>query len=157
MRAFYAFVPLIVVSTYLSAQILRPAPEDQTLAREVFRQLENALPQTAEANVNCRILPGHSAREVREELVKIVGDPGVNVEFGYMKGKTPSHDPDDKALPPPPLDPVVFGALHRTTEQFWKGIEILPRMGTGCDGLYLHHDLHHGCGHSQLRHLRLSD
>jgi acetylornithine deacetylase/succinyl-diaminopimelate desuccinylase-like protein len=98
---------------------------------------ENALPQTAEANVNCRILPGHSAREVREELVKKIRDPGVEIEFGDMKGKTPSHDPEDKALPPPPLDPVVFGALHRTTEQFWNGLEILPRMGTGAtDSIY---------------------
>ncbi len=98
---------------------------------------ENALPQTAEANVNCRILPGHSAREVREDLVKRMGDPGVEIEFGDMKGKTPSHDPDDKSLPPPPLDPVVFGALQRTTDHFWKGIEILPRMGTGAtDSIY---------------------
>ena len=31
----------------------------------------NALPQTARANVNCRILPGHSPEEVRQELVQV--------------------------------------------------------------------------------------
>lgn len=98
---------------------------------------ENALPQTAEANMNCRILPGHSAREVREELKKMVNDPELTIDFGDMKGKTPSHDPDDKALPPPPPDQVVFGALHRTTEMFWPGLPILSRMGTGAsDSIY---------------------
>jgi acetylornithine deacetylase/succinyl-diaminopimelate desuccinylase-like protein len=29
---------------------------------------ENALPQRAQATVNCRILPGHSAEEIREQL-----------------------------------------------------------------------------------------
>ncbi len=35
----------------------------------------NALPQMAQANVNCRILPGHSAEEVRKALVQVVNDP----------------------------------------------------------------------------------
>ncbi len=30
----------------------------------------NALPQRAEANVNCRILPGHTPAEVRAELIE---------------------------------------------------------------------------------------
>src|SRR6267143_4214466 len=37
----------------------------------------NALPQRAEATVNCRILPGHSAEEVRQELVNILADPNI--------------------------------------------------------------------------------
>jgi acetylornithine deacetylase/succinyl-diaminopimelate desuccinylase-like protein len=39
----------------------------------------NALPQTATANVNCRILPGVSPDAVRDELEKIVADKGVMV------------------------------------------------------------------------------
>src|SRR5262245_57009935 len=41
----------------------------------------NALPQTARANVNCRILPGHSPEEVRQELVQVVADPAVKVRY----------------------------------------------------------------------------
>ncbi len=35
----------------------------------------NALPQTAQANVNCRIVPGHSTEEIRLELEKVFADP----------------------------------------------------------------------------------
>ena len=37
----------------------------------------NALPQLAQANVNCRILPGHSVEEIRQALIKIFADPMV--------------------------------------------------------------------------------
>jgi acetylornithine deacetylase/succinyl-diaminopimelate desuccinylase-like protein len=40
---------------------------------------ENALPQTARAVVNCRILPAESPAEVQRTLVRVVADPGVAV------------------------------------------------------------------------------
>ena len=33
----------------------------------------NALPQTAQANVNCRIFPGHSPEEIRRQLISVLG------------------------------------------------------------------------------------
>lgn len=39
----------------------------------------NALPQRAGANINCRIFPGHSIEEIRQELSRIIGDSGVTV------------------------------------------------------------------------------
>jgi acetylornithine deacetylase/succinyl-diaminopimelate desuccinylase-like protein len=48
----------------------------------------NALPQLARANVNCRILPGHSREEVRQQLVKVIADPKVTVRYVYNDGKT---------------------------------------------------------------------
>ena len=41
----------------------------------------NALPQTATANVNCRILPGHSREEIRQQLIQIFNDPKVTVRY----------------------------------------------------------------------------
>ena len=38
----------------------------------------NALPQTATANVNCRMAPGHDPADVRAGLMKAVGDTGVS-------------------------------------------------------------------------------
>src|SRR5271168_2309681 len=35
----------------------------------------NALPQMARANVNCRILPGHSKEETRQDLIRVFADP----------------------------------------------------------------------------------
>ncbi|HTV15477.1 MAG TPA: M20/M25/M40 family metallo-hydrolase, partial [Acidobacteriaceae bacterium] len=37
----------------------------------------NALPGMAQANVNCRILPGHSREEVRQDLIRVVADPKI--------------------------------------------------------------------------------
>ena len=41
----------------------------------------NALPQRAEANVNCRIFPGHSQEDIRLDLVKIFDDPQLSVRY----------------------------------------------------------------------------
>ena len=38
---------------------------------------DNALPQSASATINCRIFPGHSIESIRDELAKVIGDPGV--------------------------------------------------------------------------------
>ncbi len=40
----------------------------------------NALPQRAQANVNCRILPGVSIDAVRETLVKVLADGAITVK-----------------------------------------------------------------------------
>ena len=41
----------------------------------------NALPQQAQANVNCRIIPGHATEEVRQELIRIFADPKIIVKY----------------------------------------------------------------------------
>ena len=41
----------------------------------------NALPQRAEAIVNCRILPGHSSEEIHTALIAIFADPKVTVQY----------------------------------------------------------------------------
>ena len=48
----------------------------------------NALPQTAQANVNCRIVPGHSTEEIRQELEKVVADPKISVARWGDRGVT---------------------------------------------------------------------
>lgn len=96
----------------------------------------NALPQRAEANVNCRILPGHSAEEVRQELIKVFSDPKITVQFADNFG---THDtaPDRKSFPPPPLRPDVFDPLDKITAEMWPGTPVIPDMSTGAtDGIY---------------------
>src|ERR1700722_1978388 len=41
----------------------------------------NALPQQAQANVNCRIIPGHTMEEIRQELIRIFADPKITVKY----------------------------------------------------------------------------
>ena len=50
----------------------------------------NALPQLAEANVNCRIYPTSNATEVRAELARVIGDTNVAVIIKTQRPATPA-------------------------------------------------------------------
>ncbi len=85
----------------------------------------NALPQTAQANVNCRIVPGHSTEEIRQELEKVVADPKISVhEVGAIGGVT-----NRKSFAPPPLRPDVFQPLEKVVESMWPGLPVDSRHG----------------------------
>ena len=88
---------------------------------------ENALPQTATATVNCRILPGEDPAKIKQMLVDVFADKEVTVT--EIKPAKPSH--------PSPLDAEVFGPIEKLTKQMWN-IPVVPTMSTGAtDGLYL--------------------
>jgi acetylornithine deacetylase/succinyl-diaminopimelate desuccinylase-like protein len=91
----------------------------------------NALPQRAEANVNCRIFPGHSQEEIRLDLVKLFDDPTLSVRYKGDDGEISDHGSDRKAMVPPPLRPDVMKALHSVTEKLWPGTPVVPIMETG--------------------------
>jgi acetylornithine deacetylase/succinyl-diaminopimelate desuccinylase-like protein len=97
----------------------------------------NALPQMAQANVNCRILPGHSLEEIRQQLIKIFDDPKVTVRYVNDAGEVFEKAPDRKQLPPPPLNPQVMSAVEKITAKFWPGAPVIPTMSTGAsDSVY---------------------
>lgn len=97
----------------------------------------NALPQTAEANVNCRILPGHAIEEVRQQLIAVFGDPGLTVEFVADNGISSATGPDRKAIVPPAPLPEVMEPLTRITQAIWPGIPVTPMMEEGAsDSIY---------------------
>ena len=89
---------------------------------------ENALPQRAQAIVNCRILPNEQPSEVQKTLETVIADSRVTV--------TPV---DDATLSPPsPLTPEVLDPIETITEALWPGVPVIPIMSTGAtDGLYL--------------------
>src|SRR6185369_4775531 len=88
----------------------------------------NALPQMAGANVNCRILPGVSPTSVKDNLVEVLADPQIKVSFvGEANPSKPS-----------PLRPDVMNAVETLTKQMFPGVVVVPVMSTGAtDGLYL--------------------
>jgi len=97
----------------------------------------NALPQRAEANVNCRIAPGHSAEDIRQELIKVFADANIKVRYVDNFGNISDSAPDRKSLPPPPLRRDVFGPLEKITAEMWPGTPVIPEMATGAsDGIY---------------------
>jgi acetylornithine deacetylase/succinyl-diaminopimelate desuccinylase-like protein len=91
----------------------------------------NALPQMAQANVNCRILPGHSREEVRDELVRIFDDPKVSVRYVDNGGGIHSGAPDSKGPPPVALQPEVMKPLEQLVAVYWPGTPVVPDMATG--------------------------
>jgi acetylornithine deacetylase/succinyl-diaminopimelate desuccinylase-like protein len=96
----------------------------------------NALPQTALANVNCRILPGHTREEIRQMLIEILADPRVAV--GYVdRGRIVDVAPASQALPPVKLRPDVMETLESVAAEMWPGVPVIPTMATGAsDGVY---------------------
>ncbi|HEY7673109.1 MAG TPA: M20/M25/M40 family metallo-hydrolase [Gammaproteobacteria bacterium] len=82
----------------------------------------NALPQRARANVNCRILPGHTQETVRQALVDAAADPGIAVTF---------EDPPEDVSAPPPLTHEILAPIEAITEEMWPDIPVVPIMQPG--------------------------
>ena len=97
----------------------------------------NALPQTARANVNCRILPGEDPNKIKDTLVKVVDDPQIKVTFVEQR------DADGNLItpelvPPSPLRPDLMKAVETAAAAIWGPLPIMPVMDTGAsDGRYL--------------------
>lgn len=81
----------------------------------------NALPQLAEANVNCRIYPSESAAEVQTALAKAIGDTSVQVLIRSQRPSTPASA----------LLPDVMQHVERITADLWGPMPIIPTMSTG--------------------------
>jgi acetylornithine deacetylase/succinyl-diaminopimelate desuccinylase-like protein len=89
---------------------------------------ENALPQTANAVVNCRILPNDTPADVESTLREVLADPQIKVA------------PMAEVIVSPvsPLDPRVLEAVTASAATPWPGTPILSVMETGAtDGKYL--------------------
>jgi acetylornithine deacetylase/succinyl-diaminopimelate desuccinylase-like protein len=97
----------------------------------------NALPQTAQANVNCRIAPGHSAEEIQQKLTEILADPKITVRYVGALGESTERASARQSYAPPPLRPDVFQPLEKVVQQMWPGLPVVPTMSTGAsDGVY---------------------
>jgi len=89
----------------------------------------NALPQRATANVNCRMFPGRSAEEVRQELIAAIADPGVSVEF---------QDTPEKPGAGPALSREVMGPIEALARDMYPGVAVIPTISSGAtDGRFL--------------------
>jgi acetylornithine deacetylase/succinyl-diaminopimelate desuccinylase-like protein len=89
---------------------------------------ENALPQSARATVNCRMLPGSDPVEVERTLVRVINDTTVHLAAA------------DTAKPSPasPLRADLLGAVDASVKAVWGPLPVVPIMETGAtDGLYL--------------------
>jgi acetylornithine deacetylase/succinyl-diaminopimelate desuccinylase-like protein len=90
---------------------------------------ENALPQRATANVNCRIFPGETVEGTQAALVAAIGDARITVTPAHARGPIAQ---------PPPLDPKIMGPAEKLVGRYFPGVPLVPTMSTGAtDGIYL--------------------
>lgn len=88
----------------------------------------NALPQRAQAVVNCRILPGESVAAVQQTLGRVMADDLIHVV------------PMGKAIiaPAPPLNALLTKAVQDLSAKMWPGVPVIPTMAAGAtDGRFL--------------------
>jgi acetylornithine deacetylase/succinyl-diaminopimelate desuccinylase-like protein len=91
----------------------------------------NALPQLAQANVNCRILPGHSQEEIRQMLIAVINDTKVTVRYVSDGGDVADRAPETKAFPTVMPKPEILQPLERVAAEMWPGAPVIPDMETG--------------------------
>ena len=97
------------VRTTCVTTMLRAAPQD------------NVLPTTAEATVNCRILPDETREATQAQLARAIGDPAVELkpleDFGFAK--------------PSAISGPVNDAVHAAARALWGEVAVSHAMGTG--------------------------
>lgn len=82
---------------------------------------ENALPQSAKAVVNCRMLPFDDPDAVEKQLVQVLGNPKITMRQFAKPTRSPVS----------PLQGVVFETAEKLTSETWPGVPVIPFMSTG--------------------------
>ncbi|HZW60549.1 MAG TPA: M20/M25/M40 family metallo-hydrolase, partial [Woeseiaceae bacterium] len=89
---------------------------------------ENALPQTATAVINCRVVPQTPVEEILQIMTDLAAPYGIEVT--QVAKAYPS--------PPSPLTPAIVEPVRAVAAEMWPGIEVVPEMSTGAtDGLFV--------------------
>lgn len=89
---------------------------------------ENALPQSARAIVNCRVLPQTAPDNITKLINEIAAANDISVTSVY----------DARPSPPSPLDPAVIEPVTAIAHELWPDIPLIPVMSTGAtDGLFV--------------------
>ena len=89
----------------------------------------NALPQRAAANINCRIFPGETVDGTQAALEAAIADSGVKVTLV---------PPVRPLAVPPPLDAKIIGPAETLIAKYFPGVPLVPTMSTGAtDGIFL--------------------
>jgi acetylornithine deacetylase/succinyl-diaminopimelate desuccinylase-like protein len=89
---------------------------------------ENALPQRAQAIVNCRMLPDDDPENVLSVLKSVLADDQITVTKTYTGFIAPMS----------PLREDITGPVNQISASMWPGVSVTPIMSTGAtDGKYL--------------------
>jgi acetylornithine deacetylase/succinyl-diaminopimelate desuccinylase-like protein len=83
--------------------------------------VENALADSAQATVQCRVLPGDSPDFVRETLIKVLADPAIGITVT---------EPGE-ANPASPLTPEIMSRVEDAVHSMWPGVLVIPALNIG--------------------------
>jgi acetylornithine deacetylase/succinyl-diaminopimelate desuccinylase-like protein len=82
----------------------------------------NVIPSEASANLNVRMLPGHSIDELIGQFGKIVNDPQIHFQLAPDSGEN---------APPSEITSPLYQTIERLTPQEFPGAIAVPLLGTG--------------------------
>ena len=82
---------------------------------------ENALPQSARALVQCRIMPDETAETTRAALVQAIADPSIKVSLTEAVTASPESPPS----------PELLATVTRVVQSMWPGVQVVPQMSAG--------------------------
>lgn len=82
---------------------------------------ENALPQSAKANVNCRLFPGETVEQTVATLRRVIDNDEVLIR---VKGSP-------RSAPASPLREDVMSAITKAVREQYPDLPIIPYMTTG--------------------------
>jgi len=91
---------------------------------------KNSHVEVAGANLNCTVMPGHSPEEVRQQLIHVLANSKLSIQYVPGPGVTTETAPGPEAIypPPAPLPREVFEPLAALVEQLWPGTPVVPYM-----------------------------
>ena len=85
------------------------------------RSRQNALPQSAKATVNCRILPHDDPDDIDRQFRKVIGDPAIEIRTTNKPLRSPAS----------PLSGELMAAVEKINNQMWPGVPVVPAMSAG--------------------------
>jgi len=80
----------------------------------------NVIPASAEATIDCRLLPGTDAEAFIEEVRAVIDDPKVKIERALVSNP-----------PPSPIDTELMDLIKQVTREHVEDAAILPSVSTG--------------------------
>jgi acetylornithine deacetylase/succinyl-diaminopimelate desuccinylase-like protein len=89
---------------------------------------QNALPQSASATVNCRILPVERPDDIQKTLEGVLADPTIKI----------SRLAEPILAQQKPMDPKVLKLVKDASQKIWPGVPMIIYLQTGAtDSSYL--------------------
>jgi acetylornithine deacetylase/succinyl-diaminopimelate desuccinylase-like protein len=82
---------------------------------------ENALPQRARATIQCRMMPGDTAENVRAVLTSSLDDSGISIKL----------DAPPVLSPESPPTKAILDKAGKVVHSMWPGVPIIPTMASG--------------------------